>query len=213
LINHTKLPVMTTTENIIVRKGLPEDAQDFANLMLLSAPTLFFNIYGPGAKSVIRYLFRQRKNLFSFEHSYFIEKDGVKAGMIIGYDGKAERAEGLRTGQLFIKYMKLEFFGRITSLLKAWKIFGGIENDEYYISNVTVYPEFRGNKLGTALLLKAEEEVKRCGAKKSILDVDIGNQGAIRLYKQLGYSTIGKPKKTKMNQKEFAFLRMRKECQ
>ncbi len=205
--------MIVTDGNIIIRKGLPEDSPDFANLILLSEPTLFPAILGSGARNIIQNLFRKPKNLFSFEHSYFIEKDSATAGMIIGYDGKTERAEGLRTGQLFIKYMKLEFFGRITSLLKAWKSFGGTENDEYYISNVTVYPEFRGNKLGTALLLKAEEEVKRCGAKKSILDVDIGNQDAIRLYKQLGYSTIGKLKKTRMNQKEFAFLRMRKECQ
>jgi len=205
--------MIVTDGNIIIRKGLPEDSPDFANLILLSEPTLFPAILGSGARNIIQNLFRKPKNLFSFEHSYFIKKDSATAGMIIGYDGKTERTEGLRTGQLFIKYMKLEFFGRITSLLKAWKIFGGLENDEYYISNVTVYPEFRGKKLGTALLLKAEEEVKRCGAKKSILDVDIGNQGAIRLYKQLGYSTIGKLKKTRMNQKEFAFLRMRKECQ
>ena len=205
--------MIVTDGNIIIRTGLPEDSSDFANLILLSEPTLFPAILGFGARNIIQNLFREPKNLLSFQHSYFIEKDSATAGMIIGYDGKTERAEGLRTGQLFIKYMKLEFFGRITSLLKAWRTFGGIENDEYYISNVTVYPEFRGTKLGTALLLKAEEEVKRCGAKKSILDVDIGNQGAIRLYKQLGYSTIGKPKKTRMNQKEFVFLRMRKECQ
>lgn len=204
---------MTTTENIIVRKGLPEDAQDFANLMLLSAPTLFFNIYGPEAKSVIRYLFRQRKNLFSFEHSYFIEKDGVKAGMIIGYDWKTVRDEKWRTGLLLIKYMRYKFFAKILLLLKAKNIVGKVEDNEYYISNVAVYPEFRDNKLGTNLLSKIEKEAKRCNAEKSTLDVETNNQNAIRLYKRIGYSVIGKPKRAKIGGENFAFLRMRKECQ
>ena len=208
MINHTKLPVITTTENIIVRKGLPEDAQDFANLMLLSAPTLFFNIYGPGAKSVIRYLFRQRKNLFSFEHSYFIEKDGVKAGMIIGYDWKTVREEKWRTGLLLIKYMRYKFFAKILPLLKTKNIVGKVEDNEYYISNVAVYSKFRDGKLGTNILSKIEREARRYSAGKIALDVEVGNQGATRLYNRLGYSVVGKPRRAKINGKEFAFLGM-----
>jgi len=128
------LSIMFTSENIIIRKGLPEDAQDFVNLILLSELNLFPAICGSDAKSVVRNLFRQRRNLFSFEHSYFIEVDGKKAGMIIGYDWKTERRGKWRTGLLLIKYMKLEFFTKILSWLKALSVVGRVEDNEYYIA-------------------------------------------------------------------------------
>jgi len=144
---------MRTKANIVIRKGHPEDAPDFANLALLSGPILFPAIFGSGVKDVMQNLFRQRRNLFSFEHSYFIEVDDTKAGMVLGYEWKTQRGEEWRTGLLLIKFMKLGFFARILSLLRALSIGGRTKDDEYYISNVAVYPEFRGNHLGTNLLL------------------------------------------------------------
>ena len=87
---------------------------------------------------------------------------------------------------------------------------GKVESNEYYISNVAVYPEFRGADLGTNLLLKVEEEAESCGARKMTLDVEVDNQGAIRLYDRLGYSIVGKPRSAKINRREFAVFRMRK---
>ena len=142
----------------MIRKGFPEDAQDFTNLILLSEPTLFPTIFGSRARNVLQSLFRQRRNLFSFEHSYFIEVDDTKSGMALGYDWKTQRGEEWRTGLLLIKYMKLEFFARIPALLMALRLVGRAEDNEYYISNVAVYPEFRGAKLRTNLILKMEVE-------------------------------------------------------
>ncbi len=126
----------------------------------------------------------------------------------MGYSWRVAREEEWRTGLLLIKYMKLGFFTRLLSLLKAMSIVGRAEGNEYYVSNVAIYPEFRGNKLGTNLLLKAEEEAKRCGAEKSVLDVKVDNQGAIRLYHRLGYSVAGEPRRAKINRENFAFSRM-----
>ncbi len=200
--------MMSEDKNIVIRKGFPEDAPDFANLALLSDPLLFPAIFGSGVRGVMQNLFRQRRNLFSFEHSYFIEVDGKKAGMILGYDWKTQREEEWRTGLLLIKFMKLGFFTKILSLLRALSIVDRAEDNEYYISNVAVYPEFRGANLGANLLLKTEEEAKSCGAENIALDVDVNNEGAIRLYDRLGYSIVGKPGRAKINRKEFAVLRM-----
>ncbi|MBE9482296.1 MAG: GNAT family N-acetyltransferase [Chloroflexi bacterium] len=204
--------MMLTKANIVVRRGHPEDAPDFANLALLSGPTLFPAIFGSGVKGVMQNLFRQRRNLFSFEHSYFIEVDDTKAGMILGYDWKTQRGEEWRTGLLLIKFMKLGFFARIPVLLKALSLVGRAEDNEYYISNVAVYPEFGGANLGANLLLKMEEEAKSSGARKVVLDVDVDNEGAIRLYNRLGYLVAGKPMRAKINGESFAFFRMRKNC-
>jgi len=206
------LSTMFANENIIIRKGLPEDAPDFANLALLSAPTLFPTIFGSGVKGGMQNLFRQRRNLFSFEHSYFIEVDDTKAGMILGYDWKTQRGEEWRTGLLLIKFMKLGFFARIPALLKALSLVERAEDNEYYISNVAVYPEFRGANLGTNLLLKMEEEARSSGARKMVLDVDIDNESAIRLYNRLGYLVVGKPRRVRNKQKDLASVKCVKNC-
>ena len=203
---------MFANENIMIRKGLPQDAQDFTNLILLSESGLFPAVFGSKVKNVLQRLFRQRRNLFSFEHSYFIEVDDTKSGMALGYDWKTLRGEEWRTGLLLIKYMKLEFFARILSLLKALSLTGKVEDNEYYVSNIAVYPEFRGANLGTNLLLKVEEEAKSCGATKMALDVEADNQGAIKLYNRLGYSVVGKPRRAKIDRKNFTLVRMCKNC-
>ncbi|MBA7710393.1 hypothetical protein ES703_119335 [subsurface metagenome] len=199
---------MLTKANIVVRKGLPEDAPDFANLALLSGPTLFPAIFGSGVKGGMQNLFRQRRNLFSFEYSYFTEVDDTKAGMILGYDWKTQRREEWRTGLLLIKFMKLGFFARIPALLKALSLVERAEDNEYYISNVAVYPEFRGANLGTSLILRIEKEAKSSGARKIVLDVDVDNEGAIRLYNRLGYLVVGKPRRVRNKQKDLASVKM-----
>ena len=199
---------MFNNKSIILRKGLPENAPDFANLTLLSEPELFPAIFGSGARNVLQNLFRQRRNLFSFEHSYFIEVDGTKAGMILGYDWKSQRREEWRTGLLMIKYMKLEFFARIPSSLRALRGVGRLEDNEYYIYSLAVYPEFRGNKLGTSLLFKIETEVKGQGVMKIALDVEADNESALRVYKRLGYSIVGELRTSKINRKIFHGYRM-----
>jgi len=104
--------------------------------------------------------------------------------------------------------MKLGFFTKILSLLKALSAVRRVKDNEYYISNLAVYPEFRGNKLGTNLLVRAEEGAKSCGAEKMALDVAVNNQDAIRLYNRLGYSIVGKPLRARISRKVFTFFRM-----
>lgn len=80
-----------------IRKALPTEGEDFAALVLISSPSLFPAIYGNQAKDLIRSLFCQRRNLFSFGHTYFAELNGKKAGMILGYGWWAKRREDWRT--------------------------------------------------------------------------------------------------------------------
>lgn len=68
-----------------IMKALPTEGEDFAALVLISSPSLFPAIYGNRAKGLMKNLFCQNRNLFSFEHTYFAELDGKKAGMILGY--------------------------------------------------------------------------------------------------------------------------------
>lgn len=87
-------------DNIIIRKGRTENAQDFSQLILLSVATFFPSIFASNTEEVMRKIFQQTGNLFSFEHSYFIEVNGKIAGMALGYNWEQKRREELHTGLL-----------------------------------------------------------------------------------------------------------------
>jgi ribosomal protein S18 acetylase RimI-like enzyme len=56
------------------------------------------------------------------------------------------------------------------------------------IQNLGIVPEYRGNGLGTALMLKALAGFQRAGLRRAFLEVTAQNTSAVRLYKRLGFS-------------------------
>ena len=197
-------------DNIIMRQGRSEDAQNFSQLILISAITFYRSLFTSDAAEIIRKLFQKPGNLFSFEHSYFIEVDGKIAGMVLGYNWAQKSREELYTGLLMVKYLKWNFFARIFYFLKAQDIVGKVSENEYYLSNIAVYPEFRGLGLGTKLLSEIERESKRSRDKKIVLDVETNNKRAIKLYERLGYIIESKTPSLEINKETFEFFRMSK---
>jgi ribosomal protein S18 acetylase RimI-like enzyme len=55
------------------------------------------------------------------------------------------------------------------------------------IQNLGLAPEHRGRGLGTALLLQALHGFRRAGLERGLLEVTAQNEGAIRLYRRLGF--------------------------
>ncbi len=55
------------------------------------------------------------------------------------------------------------------------------------IQNVGVVPGARGRGLGTALLLRALHGFRQAGLERGLLEVTARNEGAIRLYRRLGF--------------------------
>ncbi len=197
-------------DNIIIRKGGTEDAQDFSQLILLSAATFFPSIFASNTEEIMRKIFQQPGNLFSFEHSYFIEVNNKIAGMALGYNWEQKRREELYTGLLLVKYLKWSFITRIFYLFKARGIVGKISENEYYLSNIAVYPEFRALGLGTKLFSEIKRESDKTGANKIVLDVETNNKRAIKLYEKLGYIIKWKTPSIKIKKETFEFFRMLK---
>jgi len=197
-------------DDLIIRKGKIEDARDFSHLILLSAPVFFPSLFGDNVSEVMENLFRYPGNIFSFEHSYFVEMEKKIAGMVLGYTWKERDQEELNTGFLLFKYLGWDILTRVPYLLRVQSILGKLVAGDYYISNIAVYPEFRGCGLGTSLLKKMEEEAVERGCKMIVLDVEADNRGAIRLYQKLGYNAGERSSVVKIKGKSFEFFRMRK---
>lgn len=83
-------------------------------------------------------------------------------------------------------YVVLEDAGRIIGYGGVWVVL-----DEAHITNIAILPEYRGRKLGEALLKKVMEISKAKGAETATLEVRVSNTAARSLYKKLGFQEGG----------------------
>ena len=200
-------------DNIVTRKGRAQDAQAFSHLFLLSAPIFWPSLFGDNAAiDVIKNLFQQSRNLFSFEHSCFIEVNGKIAGMTLGYNWEQKRREKLYTSLLLVKCLKWSLFATFFDWLKVQNMLRKVGENEYYLQNIAVYPEFRGLGLGKKLLFEIEREAKKTGSNNITLDVDTSNKRAFKLYERIGYIYIIKWRSPsfEINNETLEFFGMRK---
>lgn len=66
--------------------------------------------------------------------------------------------------------------------------------DSYYVNMLAVYPQFRGQGVGTALMGKVDGLARQAGSTRSSVAVFEENGGALRLYERLGYRVVeGRP--------------------
>ena len=63
--------------------------------------------------------------------------------------------------------------------------------DEAHVTNIAILPEYRGKKLGEALMRKCFEVAKDMGAKSMTLEVRVTNYIAQSLYRKFGFQNGG----------------------
>lgn len=188
-------------------KGTREEAEHFAELMHISAPEYFPDLLGKKFKEFFVRAFLEKGNLFSHEHVFFAKFEGKIAGMLLSYDWRAKKREETGTGWLMMKVLGFDFLKQLPAFISATSGSGKLEEGDYYISNIAVYPEFRGKKIGKTLMLKAEELAREKNSKRLALDVEVDNEVAIAVYKKLGY-TVKREHEIELGGKKYRFYRM-----
>jgi len=86
----------------------------------------------------------------------------------------------------FATYLLLEVGEEVAGYCGVWVII-----DEAHITNIALHPEYRGLKLGEALLNKAIHFAKSRGALKITLEVRVSNIVAQNLYRKFGFEEGG----------------------
>ncbi len=200
-------------ENFTLRKGSPEDACDFPELVLSTGPELLPALFGsePNVRNVVRRSFQHVRNTFSYEHSHFIEVNGETAGMASAFTCDQMKREQLRTALFIMRYLKFSFLTQIIYMYRSSQIMVQITQGDSYLAYIAVYPKFRSLGLGTKLLQRIGDEAQAAGSKRLVLDVEIDNEKAIDLYKRLGYTIELKSPVLKIRDKDFEFFRMSKD--
>jgi len=214
-----------------LRAGIPQDHRDFAVLVLLSAPSFLPGVFGERVFDLMEALFQRPGNLFSHENTTFAEVDvgnarlaaaepatagtstlgrRAAAGMVLGYGYSRHLEQELRTGMILCARLGWGFPALLPGLLRTSSAVAHMSKGEYYVSNIAVYPQFRGEGLGSALLASAERRAKVTGNETIVLDVETDNHQAMRLYERRGYVRQGGARGVGIGGRMFGFYRMAK---
>jgi ribosomal protein S18 acetylase RimI-like enzyme len=210
VIESHHVPVATMTQPIL-RSATPGDATDIALLILLSAEHFLPAVFGPRIEAGLSRLVAREGILFSSAHASIADAEGRVVGMLLGYSGREKAKEDPATGLGLLGVLGGDMLCRLGRLLRVQRTIGTIAANEWYVSNVAVLPALRGQGIGRALLLKAEERARDEGAAAIVLDVETDNPSAIRVYAGLGYTTASATPFLMLDGRAFAFFRMRKQ--
>jgi ribosomal protein S18 acetylase RimI-like enzyme len=82
-----------------------------------------------------------------------------------------------------------------------------LNQDDYYIAEIAVDESQRGEGIGTKILKKAINTAKKGDYSRVVLDVDLTNEGAVKLYESLGFKKFNK-KSVKFFNKERGMYNM-----
>jgi ribosomal protein S18 acetylase RimI-like enzyme len=202
----------TNDQQLTIKRGNSGNSRAFSQLIIISAPLFFPVLLGPHLDNFMENAYQKSGNLFSHQHTWFIETQGKITGMLLGYAGDVKRNEGLPTGLLFFKhFIKYGFFQKIIFLLKSQNFFPKVKRDDFYISNFAVFPEYQNRGTGTCLLKFAESEALNNGYTSMVLDVEAENQRAIKLYQKNGYAMESTSPSLQLGKSHFQFIRMKKQ--
>ncbi|MCQ6281554.1 ribosomal protein S18-alanine N-acetyltransferase [Bacillus sp. EB600] len=86
----------------------------------------------------------------------------------------------------FAIYIVLEIDKKVVGYCGVW-----IVVDEAHVTNIAILPDYRGKKLGDALMQNLFEVAKTMGAKSMTLEVRVTNYIAQSLYRKFGFQNGG----------------------
>jgi ribosomal protein S18 acetylase RimI-like enzyme len=176
-----------------IRSANPDDAHLASQLTHLSMGELadyLFGIVHLSVDELLAGLFSLKGNRFSWNITDIVNWNDEPAGMLVSFPGWEITRRNLSIGIGLFKLCGLLDLLRLA--VRAMSVAEGIETyrDEYYVSNLAVFPALQGRGIGSFLLAYAEDKAQSAGLKKCSLIVDTENPGARRLYERCGYQVV-----------------------
>lgn len=161
-----------------IRKAVKSDAREIAKLFLIASDGLAEYIWSrlqpPGMDllDVGEARYARENTVFSYENCVMAERDREIAGMMHCHPETDPPEEVRITDPVLQPYLELEL------------------GDSLYISGIAVYENHRGSGIGTELMHWAFAHARALGLSKVSLICFERNEGAMRLYRRLGFSEV-----------------------
>ncbi len=199
---------------MITAQPTPEHAEHFAQLTQIASDNLYTNLLGKQANRILEGLYGKPDNDNSYQFTHFLEDGKNIAGMVNGWtasqkqnnDQYNERLVRHFAGWRYIQYISVGLYlSEVTEFIGS-----NLDDHDFYIQIVALYPEFRGRGHSKTLLQHANDLAVSQDCRRMVLDVDERNTVAIKAYEKVGFTIIDESKKRKDDGIRWGMLRMGK---
>ena len=150
---------------------------------------MFSIMLGSRWESILRLVISTPGHAWSVERARIAEEDGQVAGVLLGGDARTPEPDsslGLGWGLTRLRLTGVGIaFHPFLSFMQQH------DDDEWYVTAVSVKEGMRGRGVGAALLEDAVSRARALGKRSIALDDDKKNAGARRLYEQHGFVVTG----------------------
>lgn len=176
------------------RLATPSDASKAAVLIADTMRGYGIATMGLGSRvreiSILENWFARPGNRFSYEFTWLALVDGQITGLLLSLRGdrlaKLERALAQGIFRLYNLPEIVRMLWRLMVLGRSDEA----ERDEYVLAHLAVAPQFQRRGIALALLEKAVEEARKNGFSRLVLEVEIGNTPAEKLYERFGFTHL-----------------------
>jgi len=181
-----------------LRKPDDNEADDCARLIYISGPHIYsysFVASEPKIYALLKLFYKRPGTMFSKGNIIIEEENGRIRGLLLAYpanDMKKMAVNMLKCISGVLTISGLFNFIRMLFRFKLNIYLPRIRRDEFYISNLAVFEEYRGRGIAVKLLEKAEEMAMEKGLYKLSLNVEIDNSHAKRVYEKFGFQEVRK---------------------
>ena len=181
--------------SITLKKATRKDIKEITELIYITEPEPELE-WGYGSekerKQVLAHLIKIKNNRFSLKNFIVARKDNKLISMALLIDGKDIDRLTINSEKKVVKIQKgfLNKLGYIYSSIRDYFLFRECEDDEFYISNIAIKKEFRGNGYAKVMIDKISQMAKRKGYEKVSLVAK--NDKLIKFYESLGFNLINK---------------------
>ena len=127
-------------------------------------------------------------------------------GILTAFKGEdvrhAEEIKSYFRAVNFNDFLKLALVKPVIDRMVA---FADVKDEDYYIGNIAVDEDLRGDGIGSELLQKAKKDAKDRGCNRIILDVLFSNESVVPWYESHGFEVCGKKSAKKFGIDEGTF--------
>ncbi|HEY6228479.1 MAG TPA: GNAT family N-acetyltransferase [Verrucomicrobiae bacterium] len=186
--------VDTEKAQLIERPARPDDAIAAVDLIYLPmgglADYLFGNDNAEEAKHVLRRLFVQEQNRFSYRFADVIEIDDEVAALLLSYPAPVFGDLAIPTGKEMAEVLGAAGMARMIKRSAGFMRHTECQSDEYYVFTVAVSPDHQNNGIGKQLLAMAQRKAIEAQLAKISLGVTLSNHAAVRFYSRIGFEIV-----------------------
>lgn len=186
----------TKYNNVMLLNPKAEESKQCASLLQISGPEFFKYIYNETEENILpllEYFVCSENNTFSLDKILVDEENGNIRGLILAHPVADLRKFLLNEMKLISRYHEgfLKSFFHILGMFSRFGLvtsYPKLNKDEYFISNLAVFKEYRGKGISKKLLNRVEKDALGKGIKKLSLYVEVNNDVALKVYKRYGFT-------------------------